>query len=225
MAVIGICEDDPRIRSVLAEALTLAGHDYRMAHDAREALALFGPGVALDALILDIGLPDADGRDLCQALRGNGQPAPVLFLTALDALHDRLAGFSAGADDYLVKPFAIKELLARLEVLVRRARHEAPTIGDVVLDPSRHALLRGGREVSLSPTEFRLLAALVSRDGDVVRRATLIAAAWPDGAMVSDNTLDSYVRRVRVKLEEVGSSAVIRTARGIGYRYLADGGE
>ncbi|MBZ5734061.1 response regulator transcription factor [Nocardioides sp. TRM66260-LWL] len=221
MASIGVCEDDPAIRSVLAEALGGAGHEVTMAHTAGEALRLFGPDARLDALVLDIGLPDADGRDLCQALRGNGQPAPVLFLTALDALHDRLAGFSAGADDYLVKPFAIKELLARLEVLVRRPRVDAPG-GDLVLDPARHALVRGEAVVTLSPTEFRLLASLLSRAGEVVRRAALVAAAWPDGAIVNDNTLDSYVRRVRVKLGDVGSDAVVTTVRGVGYRFDVD---
>lgn len=217
MASIGVCEDDPAIRGVLGEALETAGHTVTMAHSAREAMVLFGPDTPLDALILDIGLPDADGRDLCQALRGNGQPAPVLFLTALDALHDRLAGFSAGADDYLVKPFSLKELLARLEVLVRRPRAAASSAA-LVLDPASHAVRCGQRQATLSPTEFRLLAALTSREGEVVRRAALVAAAWPDGAIVTDNTLDSFVRRVRVKVADVGSPAVVRTVRGVGYR-------
>lgn len=218
---IGVCEDDTTIRRVLGEALALAGHEHRMAHNAAEAMRLFGPGESYDALILDIGLPDADGRDLCQALRSNGQPAPVLFLTALDGLHDRLAGFGAGADDYLVKPFAIQELLARLDVLIRRARPAEIRHRELVLDPARHALLSDGVEVPVSPTEFRMLAALISSAGEVVRRTALVAAAWPDGAIVTDNTIDSYVRRIRQKLAEAGAEAQIQTARGVGYRYVA----
>ncbi len=219
MARVGVCEDDPEIRRVVSDALRLAGHEPVVAHDAGEAMRLLGAPVQLAALVLDIGLPDGDGRDLCQALRAGGQEAPVLFLTALDALHDRLAGFGAGADDYLVKPFAVKELLARVEVLVRRGAPTAAPAHEVRLDPARHALVDGADEVGLSPTEFRILATLMARPGEVVRRATLVAAAWPDGAMVSENTLDSYLRRVRRKIAEVGMAAEITTARGVGYRF------
>jgi DNA-binding response OmpR family regulator len=169
-------------------------------------------------VVLDIGLPDADGRDVCQALRSAGQPAPVLFLTALGAVHERLAGFSAGADDYLPKPFDIKELIARVEALSRRGRlvtGEAPT--DLLLDPARHALVCRDREVRLTPTEFRMLAAITSRPGEVVRRRAVVAAAWPDGAAVSENTVDSYVRRIRTKLAEVESPLHLETVRGVGF--------
>jgi two-component system response regulator MprA len=223
MARVGVCEDDPEIRRVVADALRLAGHEPVVAHDAGEAMRLLAAPAPLAALVLDIGLPDGDGRDLCQALRAGGQEAPVLFLTALDALHDRLAGFGAGADDYLVKPFAVKELLARVEVLVRRSAPAPAPTHEVRLDPTRHALVDGSGEVALSPTEFRILAALMARPGEVVRRATLVAAAWPDGAMVSENTLDSYLRRVRRKISEVGMAAAITTARGVGYRFEQSG--
>ena len=122
MAKVGLCEDDPAIRRVVNDAMRLAGHDVVLAHNGAEALRLFGEDDDLDVIILDIGLPDADGRDVCQALRSAGQPAPVLFLTALGAVHDRLAGFSAGADDYLPKPFDVKELIARVEALAKRGR-------------------------------------------------------------------------------------------------------
>jgi DNA-binding response OmpR family regulator len=217
MARIGLCEDDPAIRRVVLAALDHAGHVGVAAHDGREALALFAADDSLAAIILDIGLPDADGRDVCLALRSAGQPAPVLFLTALGAVHDRLAGFSAGADDYLPKPFDVKELIARVEALAKRGRlgtAEAP--GDLVLDPARHALVCRGREVLLTPTEFRMLAAITSRPGEVVRRRAIVAAAWPDGAAVSENTVDSYVRRIRVKLEEVDSPVRLHTVRGVG---------
>ncbi len=218
MARIGLCEDDPSIRRVVLGALQHAGHEGVAAHDGREALRLFGSDDTLDVIVLDIGLPDADGRDVCQALRSAGQPAPVLFLTALGAVHDRLAGFSAGADDYLPKPFDVKELIARIEALAKRGRivrGEAPT--DLVLDPARHSLVCGDREVLLTPTEFRMLAAITSRPGEVVRRRAVVAAAWPDGAIVNDNTVDSYVRRIRNKLAEIESPLRLQTVRGVGY--------
>jgi DNA-binding response OmpR family regulator len=218
MAKIGLCEDDPAIRRVGTGALAHAGHQTVVAHDGREALRLFSGDDALDVVVLDIGLPDADGRDVCQALRSAGQPAPVLFLTALGAVHERLAGFSAGADDYLPKPFDVKELIARVEALSRRGRivtGHAQT--DLVLDPARHALVCDDREVRLTPTEFRMLAAITSRPGEVVRRRVVVAAAWPDGAAVSENTVDSYVRRIRTKLAEVGSPLHLETVRGVGF--------
>jgi two-component system OmpR family response regulator len=218
MARIGLCEDDASIRRVVLAALQHAGHEGVSAHDGREALRLFSEDDTLDVIVLDIGLPDADGRDVCQALRSAGQPAPVLFLTALGAMHDRLAGFSAGADDYLPKPFDVKELIARIEALAKRGRivtGTAPT--DLVLDPARHALVCHGKEVLLTPTEFRMLAAITSRPGEVVRRRAVVAAAWPDGAVVSENTVDSYVRRIRVKLAEVDSPLHLQTVRGVGF--------
>jgi two-component system OmpR family response regulator len=217
MARIGLCEDDPAIRRIVLAALSHADHVGIPTHDGREALRLFAEDDTLDAIILDIGLPDADGRDVCMALRSAGQTAPVLFLTALGAVHDRLAGFSAGADDYLPKPFDVKELIARVEALTKRGRAvvaQAP--GDLVLDPARHSLVCKGKEVLLTPTEFRMLAAITSRPGEVVRRRALVAAAWPDGAMVSENTIDTYVRRLRVKLAEADSPVHLHTVRGVG---------
>ena len=218
MAKVALCEDDPAIRRVVNDAMRLAGHDVVLAHNGAEALQLFSEDDDLAVIILDIGLPDADGRDVCQALRSAGQPAPVLFLTALGAVHERLAGFSAGADDYLPKPFDVKELIARVEALSRRGRivtGEAPT--DLLLDPARHALVCDDREVRLTPTEFRMLAAITSRPGEVVRRRVVVAAAWPDGAAVSENTVDSYVRRIRAKLAEVESPLHLETVRGVGF--------
>ncbi|NYI44394.1 two-component system response regulator MprA [Nocardioides aromaticivorans] len=216
---VGICEDDPALRRALRGALTYAGHDAVVAHNGTEALSLFATA-DLDVIIMDVGLPDADGRDVCQALKARGQAAPVLFLTALGAVHDRLAGFSAGGDDYVAKPFDVKELLARVAVLGRRGRQLALQRDDsgLVLDPATHALRTDSGEVLLSPTEFRMLAAVAARPGDVVRRAAVIAAAWPDGAIVSDNTVDSLMRRVRAKLVEADAPALVETVRGVGYR-------
>jgi two-component system response regulator MprA len=144
--------------------------------------------------------------------------APVLFLTAREALTDRLAGFHAGGDDYLTKPFALAELVVRIRALARRsepAGGDAPT--GLVLDPARHSVRHGSESAPLTPTEFRLLAAMAARPGEVVRRHELIAAAWPAGAIVHDNTLDTYLGRLRRKLRDVGSGDQIDTVRGVGY--------
>jgi two-component system, OmpR family, response regulator len=219
MALVGVCEDDNALRSVLGRALRGMGQDPLLTATAAEALRAFAvrrPQV----LVLDIGLPDSDGRDLCMALRSNGLQSPVLFLTARDGLHDKLAGFEAGADDYLTKPFEVDELRVRIAALLRRPTSEQPTEeGQPVLDPARHALVIGDQEVGLTPTEFRLLGRLMSEPSVVVRRRALVAAAWPHGAFVSDNTLDSYVRRLRKKLQALGAEH-IQTVRGVGYRWM-----
>jgi two-component system OmpR family response regulator len=217
-ATVGICEDDDELRGVIREALERDGFAVRATASGTEALRVFARQRP-DVLVLDIGLPDADGRDVCQALRAGGVAVPVLFLTARDALTDRLSGFHAGGDDYLTKPFALAELLVRVHALRRRANHVPPPGDDpaVVLDPAAHAIVHRDARVSLTPTEFRLLAALAARPGEVVRRAALIAAAWPDGAIVHDNTLDAYVTRIRRKLRAVQSPMTVTTTRGVGY--------
>lgn len=218
MPVVGVCEDDPALRSVLSRALRAMGHEPVVVATAAEALRAF-PTSRPAVMVLDIGLPDADGRDLCVALRANGVRGPVLFLTARDRLHDKIAGFEAGGDDYLTKPFDLDEVRVRLAALLRRTPDTAAgaTLG-AVLDPARHALIVGDIEVSLTPTEFRLLGRLMADPSTVVRRQALVAAGWPHGAMVSDNTIDSYVRRLRRKLEPLGVAS-IRTVRGVGYRW------
>jgi len=218
MARVGLCEDDPAIRRVVLKSMQFAGHDVVMTHNGSEAVRLFGPDLALGAVILDIGLPDADGRDVCQALRSNGQLAPVMFLTALGTVHDKLSGFSVGADDYLPKPFDPLELVARVEVLVRRgcAASSSDRV-ELLLDPARHSMTCNGREVMLTPTEFRMLAAITSQPGQVVRRRAIAAAAWPHGGHVSENSIDSYIRRIRKKLSEIGAPEELTTVRGVGY--------
>jgi two-component system response regulator MprA len=212
-----VVEDDPDLRSLLRRGLEEEGFAVSIAGDGAAALDQAGGGEP-DALVVDIGLPDTDGRDLCQALRARGVDAPVLFLTARDALTDRLSGFSAGGDDYLTKPFHFAELVARVRALLKRTGSAAAVVGDVMLDPVTHSLRCGDEEVSLTPTEFRVLAALFAAPGAVVRRRELVAAAWPDGAIVHDNTLDQYVARLRRKLRVAGSDAAIETAHGVGYR-------
>ena len=169
--------------------------------------------------MVDIGLPDADGRDVCQALRARGVQAPVLFLTARDALVDRIAGFDAGGDDYVSKPFAFAELVVRLQALLRRSGGEgAVDAAGLRLDPVTHSLERGVGAVSLTPTEFRLLARLLARPGEAVRRRELARAGWAHGAVVRDNTLDAYVARLRRKLRQLDGSPPIVTVHGVGYR-------
>ena len=213
---ITIVEDDADLRRVLVEGLQEEDFDVRACTTGAEVLASV-EGRAPDALVVDIGLPDADGRDVCQALRARGVQAPVLFLTARDALPDRLAGFSSGGDDYMTKPFALDELIARLHALLRRASPVVAEVGGMRLDPAAHAISCGGKMARVTPTEFRLLAALAARPGEVVRRRELVHAAWPHGAMVHDNTLDAYLARLRRKLRELEGSPEISTVHGVGY--------
>jgi two-component system response regulator MprA len=215
-----IVEDDAPLREVLVRSLRAEGFAARAVASARELLE-----EALahrpDALVIDIGLPDADGRDLCQALRARGVDPPILFLTARDTLTDRLSGFSAGGDDYVTKPFDIEEVVARLHALLRRAaRNPAQTSGDSVLalDPSQLIVSRDGRTRTLTPTEFRLLAALAGRPGKAISRQELIRTAWPFGAIVQDNTLDVYIARIRRKLKDLPAAPTIKTVHGLGYR-------
>ena len=215
---VAIAEDDPELRTALRRGLGDEGYEVVAAGTGGQLLERVREEIP-DVFIIDIGLPDSDGRDVCQALRARGVEAPVLFLTARDALTDRLSGFHAGGDDYLAKPFAFEELLVRLRALVRRGGAPAGLdVGDLVLDPAGHAVSHGDATVSLTPTEFRILAALAARAGDVVRRRELIAAAWPEGAIVRDNTLDAYMVRLRRKLREVEAAATIVTVHGVGYR-------
>jgi two-component system OmpR family response regulator len=214
-----VVEDDPDLRRLLASGLDEEGFAVVTAATGREALADAAREVP-DLLVLDIGLPDADGRDVCQAMRSHGVAAPVLFLTALDAVTDRISGFAAGGDDYMTKPFAHAELVARLRALAKRTTADpAASAGELRLDPVSHAVGKAGeREIALTPTEFRVLGVLVERSGQVVRRRELIRAGWPDGAIVHDNTLDVYIARLRKKLSELDSSAEIATSHRVGYR-------
>lgn len=215
---VGVCEDQEAIRNVLARGLREAGHDVLTAHDGGEALRLFGGDAGLDVIVMDIGLPDSDGRDVVAALKSAGQHAPVLFLTALSDIHEVISGFAAGADDFVSKPFDLRVLLVRLEAMARRGSSNPPDTTGLVLDPTTHSMRTEHGQILLTPTEFRVLAAITSRPGEVVRRRAVVAAAWPDGAEVSENTIDSFMRRVRSKLESIGSPVSIETVRGVGFR-------
>jgi DNA-binding response OmpR family regulator len=212
-----LLEDDAELRSLVTRGLREEGFEVTVAATAAELLQQVGDADP-DALVVDIGLPDADGRDVVQALRAQGVGAPVIFLTARDALPDRLAGFAAGGDDYLTKPFAFAELVARVRALVRRGGSDlAVEAAGLRLDPSAHRASCGDRTVDLTPTEFRILARLGGTPGDAVRRRELVKAAWPHGAIVHDNTLDVYIARLRRKLETLPSAPEIVTVHGVGY--------
>jgi two-component system response regulator MprA len=212
-----IVEDDNGLRDVLARGLRADGFEVVTARDGESALRV--ELTSIDAVVLDIGLPDSDGRDVCQAIRSRGVDTPVLLLTARHAVGDRLSGFAVGADDYLAKPFAFAELVARLRVMLRRSgAREGVQWADLHVDPVSHALVNGADRIALSPTEFRLLARLLATPEAVVRRRQLVEAAWPAGGLVSDNTLDQYVSKLRRKIAQSGSPRTIHVTRGVGYR-------
>ena len=215
---IVIVEDDDELRTVLARGLREEGFSVEGVATGAQLLDRVEQATP-DALVIDIGLPDSDGRDLCQALRARGVEAPVLFLTARDALVDRIAGFDAGGDDYLAKPFAFVELAARLQALLRRAGgNGALEVAGLRLDPVNHAAADASGEVTLTPTEFRLLARLMARPGEAVRRRDLVRAGWPHGAIVRENTLDAYLARLRRKLRTLEHAPEIATVHGVGYK-------
>ena len=213
-----VVEDDDELRGVLLRGLREEGFATDAVASGADLLVKVNDSIP-DAFVIDIGLPDSDGRDLCQVLRARGFQAPVLFLTARDALVDRIAGFDAGGDDYLAKPFAFVELVARLQALLRRSGGDgAIEAAGLRLDPVSHAVGNGKETVALTPTEFRLLAKLLARPGEAVRRRDLARAGWPHGAIVRDNTLDAYVARLRRKLKVLDGAPQIATVHGVGYR-------
>jgi two-component system, OmpR family, response regulator len=221
---VAIVDDDGALRATLARGLAEEGFAVAVAVGrGRDVVGRIG---SVDLVVLDIGLPDADGRDVLLALRAAGFEGGVLLLSARGEVEDRLSGFHAGADDYLPKPFSFDELVLRLRALAKRRSREsrasaAPRPIGTRLDHARHALVHAQREVALTPTEFRMLAALMARSGEVVSRTSLRSAGWPYGEVVHDNTLDSFVGRLRRALRESGSSSTITTIRGVGYRYDA----
>jgi len=219
---VALLEDDVRLRGLIRRGLQDAGFDVVLAVASGAELLVRIEESGARLLVADIGLPDADGRDVVAALRSRGMDLGIVMLTARDGLGDRLSGFHSGTDDYLAKPIALSELAVRLTALARRIG--APGADDgtrgssLLLDPVTHAATCADRQVDLTPTEYRLLARLMMRPGEAVRRSALIAAAWPDGAIVQENTLDSYVVRLRRKLAALEAPVRLSTLRGVGYR-------
>jgi two-component system response regulator MprA len=214
-----VVDDDPAVSGALQRALRLDGYEVTLASDgpqALEELAIRPP----DAMILDIGLPTIDGLDVCRRMRAASDDTPVLMLTARDAVQDRVEGLDAGADDYLVKPFALAELLARLRALLRR-RPEDPgellTFLDLSLDPVTRDARRGDRTFSLTRIEFDLLELLLRHPRQVLTRELILDRVWGYTFDSGTNSLAVYVGYLRRKTEEGGESRLIHTARGVGY--------
>lgn len=215
----GICEDDLALRGVLMRALSQAGFATTAVSTGADAVDRFGAAPP-DVLVVDVDLPDGDGRDVCRRLRDLGVATPVLFTGDDPDVASRRAALAAGGDDYLVKPFALAELLVRIGGLVSlQPRSEARRVetGRARLDAGTMSVVAADDTVDLTPTEFRLLALMDRRRDELITRQELIAAGWPTGAVVSDNTLDAYVARIRRKLRQAGAPEALRTRRGVGY--------
>jgi two-component system OmpR family response regulator len=215
-----VVEDEIKMVRAIRRGLEQEGYAVDIALDGDEALYQ-GSENAYDAVVLDVLLPGLDGFEVCRRLRGAGRWAPVLMLTSRDTVEDRIAGLDVGADDYLVKPFAFGELLARLRALIRRgATTQRPAVlgaGDLVLDPAAHTVTRAGRRVELSAREFTLLEFLMRHAGEVVRRTAILEHVWDYNYDGLSNVVDVYVGYLRRKLEQPGGQVRIRTVRGVGY--------
>ena len=218
-----VVEDDPRLGRLLQRLLEDDRHLVELTDSGETAAETIEANRELDAVILDLGLPDISGIEVAQRVRRAGVRTPMLILTARDAIEDRVAGLDAGADDYLVKPFAYQELAARLRALARRGSVERATDepvlrnGPIRLDEARRLVSVDGRPIELSPREFSLLECLLRHPGQVMTRDQLLDAAWPYGEFLTHNTVDTYVHSLRSKL---GADAAKRigTVRGVGYR-------
>jgi DNA-binding response OmpR family regulator len=220
-----VAEDDRRMAELLERGLGEEGHRVALAASGTEALEAARRG-AFDAMILDIMLPGADGFEVVRRLRAERNPVPIIVVTARDALADVVRGLDLGADDYLTKPFAFAELLARLRTISRRAQAPASpllTAGDLTLDPATWEVVRGGRRIELTPTEFRLLEFLLRRKGRVATRSAILDAVWGYGSDVESNTVDAFIRLLRAKIDSGEDVRLIRTIRGVGYSLRPDG--
>jgi two-component system, OmpR family, response regulator MprA len=217
-----VVDDDRGLRDVLRRALTLSGYEVALADSGAVALADVAADEP-DAIVLDIGLPDIDGLEVCRLLRREGNRVPVLMLTARDAVADRIDGLDAGADDYLVKPFDVDELRARIRALLRRAGPDAAApqpalaFGDLVLDPDEHGVRVAGRFIELTRTEFGLLELLMRNPRRVLGHSLIYDRVWGYDFGPSSNALRVYVGYLRRKLDDAGARAVIHTVRGVGY--------
>ncbi|HEV7823742.1 MAG TPA: response regulator transcription factor [Mycobacteriales bacterium] len=217
-----VVEDEVKMARAIRRGLEREGYTVDAVGDGADAMAR-ARATPYDAILLDLMLPGADGFAVCRRLRAAGHWAPVLMVTARDSVADRIAGLDAGADDYLVKPFAFGELLARLRALIRRCPVERPpvvVVGDVRLDPATHEVTRAGVPVPLSPREFAVLEHLMRRPGQVVTRTALRDHVWDHGYYEASNVVDVYIGYLRKKLEQPFGRPLIRTVRGVGYAVI-----
>jgi len=216
-----VVEDDERLSRALRRLLEEDRHVVDVAADGETGLAIAEDGAGIEVVILDIGLPDISGLEVARRLRRSRSELAILILTARDTVDDRVTGLDAGADDYLVKPFAYEELAARLRALSRRSagpRRPTPVleVGPISLDETSRRVTAGDREIDLSPREFSLLECLLRHPGQTLTRDQLLDQAWPFSVAVTPNAVDAYIHYLRTKLGDLGSR--IETVRGVGYR-------
>jgi two-component system, OmpR family, response regulator MprA len=218
-ATVLVVDDEPGVRAALERALRIERYDVRLAGDAAEALQMLADR-SPDAIVLDVAMPDVDGLEVCRRLRATGDRTPVLMLTARDAVDDRVAGLDAGADDYLVKPFALRELQARLRALLRRteaARGGVLRFADLELDPVAREVRRGDRVIELSRTEFNLLELFLEHPRQVLTRSQIFERVWGYDFGSTSNALGVYIGYLRRKTEAGGEPRLLHTVRGVGY--------
>jgi two-component system response regulator MprA len=217
-----VVDDDRAVRESLRRSLSFNGYSVALAQDGLEALDVIASDRP-DALVLDVLMPRLDGLQVCRQLRSNGDDLPILVLTARDSVSERVAGLDAGADDYLPKPFALEELLARLRALLRRTRTDesaesvAMAFGDLTLDPLTREVTRGQRQISLTRTEFALLEMLMANPRRVLTRSRILEEVWGFDFPTSGNALEVYIGYLRRKTEANGEPRLIHTVRGVGY--------
>ena len=215
-----VADDERAVRESLRRALVLEGYEVELASGGREALESVGNGRA-DVVVLDVLMPDIDGLEVCRRLRGSGDRVPVLMLTARDAVSDRVEGLEAGADDYLVKPFDLDELIARLRALLRRTLgtdgQDQMRFADLTLDATAHEARRGDRRIELTRTEFLLLELFMLNPRRVLSRSLIHERVWGYDFGPASNSLGVYVGYLRKKLQEHGADRLIQTVRGVGY--------
>jgi two-component system, OmpR family, response regulator len=221
-----VVEDDVRMAAALLRGLRYEGVVADVATGGVQAVGM-ARATEYDAVVLDVMLPDVDGFETCRRLREEGMWAPIMMLTARDAVEDRVRGLDQGADDYLTKPFSLAELLARLRALVRRGPVERPTVyhaGSLRLDPATRQVWRGDTEIALSAREFGLLETFMRRPGQVLTQMQLLEAAWDLGYEQKSNVVEVYVRYLREKIDRPFGLSALETVRGAGYRLRKDGG-
>jgi two-component system response regulator MprA len=215
-----VAEDDRSVRESLVRALKLEGYDVTAVNDGEQALAALDAD-PFDLLLLDVMMPNVDGLTVCRRLRARGVTMPILMLTARHEVSDRVTGLDAGADDYLVKPFALDELSARMRALLRRTSvsgtDEVLRVGDLELDPLGRTASRGGRSLELTKTEFDVLELLIVNAGIVMSRDTIYERIWGFDFETSSRSLDVYIGYLRTKTEAGGEPRLIHTVRGVGY--------